>query len=302
MGTSIRLSAGQLPPPACYEGEQDRFEAYVAAIVATLSGGVQWTFQTDTPIDVALYWLRKGSDSRPRGPRQFTVDGRWVPWLEIPVWGDTSGGVVNAYTLTTGHSLVSAAVKVTGRRVLFIAEATNTAASTLDVDGTGAVSITRHGGDPLLAGDLVDGFIYEVIYNAAGPRWELATPVPPTDVVLPVLVTINGSVPATGSSQTFAHGKTVEPDFTEVVLVCDSADRSYVAGDLVKAESFFWTFSNYAQPLFSICIDDSEVTLSRGSNVDALVYVAPKGGAGSTTATAVDLTKWSVRVKCYFIS
>lgn len=303
---TINLSPGTLAPPACYETEQDRFDAYVAKIVATILGGLQWEFLSAAPIDLQSYWLRKLTDTRPKGPRQYVVaDGRWVPWLEVPLLVDSSAGVANAYTAVSGHNLLTAAIHTTGRRVVFTAAATNTGASTLDLDGTGAVAIVRAGANALLAGDLVSGMLYEVIWNSAGGgRWELTTPVPPYVATAPTYpAALTGAIPAAGAVTTLPHGQAKKPEFVDARLVCTSADRGFSAADELSIESCFWSGANTGIPAFSVARDATNVTIMRPSEALVVYNVGKAGGTSYSAGAAdqLDLTKWTLKVNCIYL-
>jgi hypothetical protein len=297
---SINLTPGTLSPPACYASEQDRFNAYVAKIVSTILGGIQWEDGIAPPIDLALYWLRKMSDGRYKGIRKYTADGRWVPLLESRWIPDSFGGVLNAYTATTGHSLVAASVQRTGVSVLFVAAATNTGASTLDVDGTGPIAIKRHGNTDLQAGDIVSGGIYEVIYNATGARWELATPVPPNTVTAPTYVPLTGAVPAAANITAMPHGQFKAPEFIDVRLVCIAADRGYSIGDEVSIESFFWSGLGTGVPAFTVERDTTNVRVIRLSDAPQTVFVTGKG-AGAAYDVAANMASWTIKADCQFL-
>lgn len=298
--SSIKLQPGTLSPPACYDTEQARFEAYVAKIVATIIGGLQWETQQGAPVDLGVYWLRSMSDGRARGPRAYnTTDGRWVPWMEGRWIPDSSGGSANAYTATTGHNLLAGTVQRTGVKVVFIPAATNTGASTLNVDGTGPIQITRHNASDLIAGDLVVNSIAEVVFNASGNRWELSTPVPPPTAGLSTYVELTGAVPAAGASTTLPHGQFKAPEFFNPRLICTAADRGYSIGDRVELTSCFWTGSNTGIPAFTVESDATNLNIIRSSSVTS-VFIAPKGG-GAAYDVAADMTKWTIKVNCQFL-
>lgn len=299
--SSIKLQPGTLSPPACYDSEQARFEAYVAKIVATSIGGLQWETQQGAPVDLGVYWLRSTSDGRARGPRAYnTVDGRWVPWMEGRWVPDSSGGAANAYTATTGHNLLAGTIQRTGVKVLFVPVATNTGASTLNVDGTGAIAITRHGAAALQPGDLPLNSIAEVVFNASGPRWELATPVPPATATAVTYLALTGAVPAAGAVTTLPHGQFKAPEFMDAKLVCTADDRGYSINDEVNLESFFWTGSNAGTPAFTVERDTTNVRVIRLSDAPQVVYVTAKGG-GAAYGTAADMSKWSLKINCQFL-
>lgn len=74
------------------------------------------------------------------------------------------GGSANAITLTNDPPALS----LTNLRVLFKATANNTGATTLTVDGLGAVAFRKFSGSSLVAlsgGEIKNGFIYEAIHD-----------------------------------------------------------------------------------------------------------------------------------------
>lgn len=280
---SIKLAPGTLNPGACFETEQQRFEAYVEKIVATIIGGLQWETQQSQPVDLGIYWLRQNSDGRPRGPRRYnTTDGRWVPWLEMPIIPDSSGGVANSYTVTTGHSLVSGAVRLNGRRVIFGAVADNSGASTLDVDGTGAVAIVRHGADPLLPGDLTQDSLYEVIFNSAGGgRWELATPVPPSEIDLPTYVELpEFAIPAAGSFVEVNHSQSKKPFTVRVVAICKTGVDGYSVGDEIDITGMTADVDSGDEDgaAYNVSSNTTKITVSANKADQGQLYVARTGG------------------------
>ena len=74
-------------------------------------------------------------------------------------------GTANAITATSGLSLTALLV---GHRFGFTAEATNTGATTFNVDGIGATDLQKYIGgviSALEANDIVNGLAYEVVYD-----------------------------------------------------------------------------------------------------------------------------------------
>jgi len=85
------------------------------------------------------------------------------------IWGGTSGGTANAQTLTLSPAITA---YVAGQRFGFIAGVTNTAATTLNVNGVGAINIiTSSTGVSIASNYLTSGRPYEVLYN--GTSFEL---------------------------------------------------------------------------------------------------------------------------------
>lgn len=99
------------------------------------------------------------------------------PVTTEPNWA-AAGGTANAITITVAAA--SGGV-YDGLLVGFRASAANTTATpTLNVNGLGAVTITRAGGVALQAGDIPAANAEVIVrYRAAGPAWELVNPYVP---------------------------------------------------------------------------------------------------------------------------
>ena len=177
----IELSPGTLPPPACYAAEQDRLNAYVEAIIATVTGGLQWQESVVAPTDLPLYWLRKdasGAFGRPIEPLNWSQDdGAWVRWASEVISTGVSGGVANAYTLTNTPAMTAPTAMRPGQIYGMFIVANNTAASTLNIDGVGAFPI-RYPNDTtaIVSGDLVTGQGVILMVNQAGNAFLLLSP------------------------------------------------------------------------------------------------------------------------------
>ena len=79
------------------------------------------------------------------------------------LWGGTSGGAANAQTLTLTPPITA---YVAGQRFRFVAGFTNLAATTLNVNGVGAINIiTQSTGVSLPSNYITSGAQYEVVYN-----------------------------------------------------------------------------------------------------------------------------------------
>ena len=85
------------------------------------------------------------------------------------IWGGASGGTANAQTLTLSPAITAYAA---GQRFGFVAGFTNTAATTLNVNGVGAVNIiATSSGVSIASNYLAVGRPYQVLYN--GSTFEL---------------------------------------------------------------------------------------------------------------------------------
>lgn len=78
------------------------------------------------------------------------------------VWGGTSGGTANAQTLTVTPSISAYAA---GQTFTFIAGASTTGASTLNVSGVGAKTVKMPGGQDTGTGSIVSGLVYDATYD-----------------------------------------------------------------------------------------------------------------------------------------
>jgi hypothetical protein len=178
---TINLSPGILPPPACYSTEQDRFDAYVAAIIASITGGIQWEASASAPADLTKYWLRTDSNGRPLEALKWsTTDGAWVRWLAEINNTATAAGSANAYTLTNSPATTAPVAYRPGSTYIFKATFANTGACTLNVDGLGAVTIKKRVSVDLETGDILSGQVVVVVHD--GTNFQLATPAKPQTI------------------------------------------------------------------------------------------------------------------------
>jgi hypothetical protein len=76
-------------------------------------------------------------------------------------------------TITATASLGMSAY-VTGQRFFFVAAATNTGACTLNINAIGVKSVTKNGTTALVAGDIVNGAVTQVVYD--GTQFQLLNP------------------------------------------------------------------------------------------------------------------------------
>lgn len=165
MSIEVQLIAGTLPPPACYQSEQERFDAYVAAITATISGGIQWEASATAPTDLTNYWLRLDANGRPiEALKWSTADGVWLRWFDFMVFG-TDTGAADAYAITNTPAFTAVTAYAVGKAYTFIAANANAGASTLNVDGLGAKAIKKNTTDALAQGDIKAGQVVTVVYD-----------------------------------------------------------------------------------------------------------------------------------------
>jgi len=284
----INLTAGTLPPPACYASEQDRLDAYAAAIIAQYSAPPEWSAGAVPPYDLALYWLRLDSNQNPVEVLKYnTTSGGWARVQTQFTYG-VGAGVANAYTITLSPVSPNAIQAYrTGVCYAFVANLSNTGATTVDVDARGVKAITKFGTAPLVAGDMVSGQMCVVVYD--GTRFQLLNPgfnVGPVNFspginrqflrtnATPATVWESGyitpvasyqSIPASGFAVTFFHGLGVDPLTWDIGIICTTADVGYALDDYISAKSLAYP-TNYG------------ISMTSFSNASVIGFVRNNGG------------------------
>jgi hypothetical protein len=92
----------------------------------------------------------------------------------VSTFAGATGGTGNAYTVSMPNQRTS---YQNGDEVVFVADRSNTGGCTLNVDGLGAVALTRTDGAALASGDITAGLIYSARYDNANTRFQLMIPV-----------------------------------------------------------------------------------------------------------------------------
>ena len=174
---TVDISAGLLPPPACYPSEQDRLDAYAAALIGNLTTGAEWATSQTAPGNPGLYWLRTDTNNRPIDVMRFSSaagDSDFIRLASEVVFAGTASGAAGTYAVTNSPPYPSAASAYrTGQIYTFLANHTNPGASTLNVDGKGAKAITKDGAAALSANDILVGQVVSVLYD--GVNFQLIT-------------------------------------------------------------------------------------------------------------------------------
>ena len=135
----------------------------------------------------------------------------------------TTGGSADAYTYTSNQSLTSL---TDGFKIAFICHATNTGASTINVDSLGTKPLRKIASTALGAGELVANSVYTAAYDSGGDEWLIhGGSVQPRDAELTALASVTSAadkVPYfTGS------GTAAVADFTSAGrALVDDADAS----------------------------------------------------------------------------
>ena len=305
----INLTAGILPPPACYASEQDRLDAYAEAIIAQYSAPPEWSAGAVAPSDLSLYWLRLDSNQNPVEvlKHNSAAPAGWSRVQTQFTYG-VGAGVANVYTLTLTPASpgVNQAYR-TGVSYVFVGPILNTGASTLSVDGLAVKAITKFGTVPLAAGDIRAGQVCVVVYD--GTRFQLLNPgnvSPGIDRqflrtnATPATVWESGyftdeanwaPVPAAAAQVTFNHGLGMDPLAWSIGLICSdvSGDVGYSKYDYVPASAVAWSNSNNESAMG--CFSNStQLGFIRYNTAAGLIIIDKTTGVGAP----IDTTKWRV--------
>ena len=165
---------------------------------APLTGGLIYTYLSGTSTPATTYTSRDGTtnntnpivlDAAGRTPAEVWLDGGVLykfllksstyvqigSYDEIPAINDTTS-ISNLITVAGTNALTGLATPTlggyaAGAQYSFIAQNTNTAAVTIDIDTLGVKSITKFGTTPLAAGDIIAGALMLIEYD--GTRFQL---------------------------------------------------------------------------------------------------------------------------------
>ena len=116
-------------------------------------------------------------------------------------------------TMTAIASLGMSAY-VTGQRFFFVAPATNTGASTLNINSIGIKSITKSGTTALVAGDITSGAIIQVVYD--GTEFQLLNP---TAIPSGVITMWSGSIASIPAGWYLCDGTNGTPNLRDRFIV-----------------------------------------------------------------------------------
>jgi len=317
---TIDITAGELPPPQCYASEQDRLEAYAAALIAQQTVAPEWEANAvSPPAGSPLYWLRLDANANPIEILKYstTAPAGWARVQTQFTYG-VGGGAANAYTVTLSPTSpgVNQAYR-TGVCYAFVANAPNTGATTVAVDGLAAKAVTKFGTTALVANDIVANQMCVVVYD--GTRFQLLNPglnigpanfSPGTDRQFlrtnstPGTVWESGyitpvasyqAIPAAGSAVTFTHGLGVDPLTWDVGIICTDAggDATYALNDYIPVGSIMRTDLSETDHRITSYSNSTVIGMVRGSVVSGIQV----NGKTTGVLTAIDVAKWKVMAR-----
>jgi hypothetical protein len=167
---------------------------------APLTGGLLYSYLSGTSTPATTYTSRDGTtnntnpivlDAAGRTPAEIWLDGGVLykfllksstyvqigSYDSIPAINDTTN-ISNLITVAGTNALTGLATPTlggyaAGAQFSFIAQNTNTAAVTIDIDTLGVKSITKFGSMPLAAGDIKAGALTLIEYD--GTQFQLIT-------------------------------------------------------------------------------------------------------------------------------
>ena len=315
----INLTAGVLPPPACFASEQDRLDAYAAAMIAQFATSPEWAANAVAPANLGLYWLRLDANGNPVEVLKYntTAPAGWARLTTQFTYG-VGGGAANVYTVTLSPASpgVNQAYR-TGATYAFGAASANTGASTLSIDGLAAKAITKYGTVPLVANDMVNGQMCVVVYD--GTRFQLLNPglnigpaafAPGTDRQFlrtnstPASVWESGyitpvanyqAIPAAGSSVTFSHGLGVDPLTWDIGIICTEVggNATYALNDYIPVGSILRTDLSQSELRITSYSNATVIGMVRNNFVSG-IYV---NGKTTGVLTLIDEGKWKVMAR-----
>jgi len=184
----------------------------------------------------------------------LTKDGQTTPTANIPMgtfkitglgagsaatdaaqYGQLQAGATTIATVSgtdtlTGSLTPAITAYATGNLFSFVAVATNTGATTINLNSLGAKSITKSGTTALAAGDLVIGQVYLIEYD--GTRFQLINPSTTTPSgILPIA---NGGTGTTGTTANLTVDGTNAVGFLNIPQNSQSAAYTLVLADAGK--------------------------------------------------------------------
>lgn len=176
--------------------------------------------------------------------------------------------------------------------------ATNTGASTLNVDSLGAVAVKQVKNGALTdvdAGNLVGTGVYCFVHD--GTQFVVVNPSPVAVGTVVQQTTFDNlgsfyALPGAGLNLEITHSLPAIPFMVRAVLVCTSAVNGYSVHDELNIEAVATdTAGDNNFPAFAVTADATKITVSENNNWNDLYYIQ-KAGASST----FDPTKWKLKV------
>lgn len=190
------------------------------------------------------------------------------------VWAGNSSGSSNAYVLTPSPS---ATAFVNGQQFTFVANHTNSGASTLNVSSLGAKAIKRPDGSALSSGDITSGNVVDVTYDTVAGYFILNT----SNIFTSITVSGVAYLTAISTSDiTSAASMVVGPSGGSSILTLRSDNTNHwdllANGDLVPRTANTVNIGTTLKP-----VDEAYITDTFGANFGSIagcqIFFDPAG-------------------------
>jgi len=316
MAVTVTFNVGALPTPFCPVTWQQTFQGFVNALTGTVNGlsatGITVSTTAPSAGTAPNLWLQVSGSGVPI--QLYSYNGTAGDWEPInPSYffpGLTDSGAVNAYkvtvspfptAITPAGSPTSGLIK--GMTFVFKAGATNTGASTYQVNAYAAGSILI-GAAAIPANTIVLGNWYLLQYD--GTNYQILNPDIGPQLPKTFTTTIN-SIPAADSgteTTPVAHGLGSTPSVIGQWLCNAPGDDDYQIGDQVPLDTV-WVRQVVGG-------DDSDgraaVPRATATNI-SVIWPGPRSGgtgtyfiSGKTTGYGLFTpARWSLKLNCYAI-
>jgi len=148
-------------------------------------------------------------------------------------------GSANTYAITPSPAI---AAYEEGQRFVFRAANASSGASTLNVNGLGAIAIQTADGSALLSNSILAGGFYEVTYdaNATPDRWVLTSPASRLPDGM-----LSGNVALKGSANTFTVAQTISAGATTMLTLQNSTNSVTGVAAVDSDEVYFGATTNH---------------------------------------------------------
>lgn len=287
--------------------------------VRTDASGFDWRLQQPVPVDPTTQAVSPGSQGGIGSAGGSGGGGGSVTVTESIIAAAENiasiGGTGNAITGITSPSYSALA---SGFLVRYIPSNSNSGATTLNVNGTGAKAVTKNGTTALVGGELVAGIAYLLLYD--GTRWQIIGTLVSESIIAnsETLTSIGGTgdaitgvtaikytsraigfvlryIPANAN----AGATTINENSIGAVAITKNGTTALVGGELLVGVTYFLLFDGTRYQIVGPVGSASQSTgswtptLSFGGGSTGLTYGTVVGGyvkTGSLIVATFDMT------------
>jgi hypothetical protein len=191
-------------------------------------------------------------------------------------------GSGNAYVVTMTDTRTS---QQDGDEIVFFATHANTGAATLNVDGLGATSLVSPDGNALASGDIINGIVYVVRYDATNTRYQLVSPLANSDAAAAASAAAalvsenNAAADATEAMQWATHPEDDDVDsspgqfsaFHWAQKALAAASNVLISGTPVNDQITVWTSADTIEGTTGLTYDGSALGVTGNITVTGTV-------------------------------